>query len=345
MLNLISTLRKTAAITALILFGVSGAAADPADVPAAGTYTWSAELVAFDEATRMATLQNSLVGYPAQDLSGYDDGDRIMLSWSGVVYASRIRAITHAETAGGRFEIPVEFAAVDGHDLSFRLPVPADYVHKVKAIEPGTWVTATSAYGVRNHDAVVMHMRRFTDTGERYEARVTRDVTAPETYTWSAELVALDEAEAMATVRARLVEHGRVDPGGFGAGDPIMLTWSGVDSAAAGILAVVPGETAWWGRFEMPVEFVSLEGRYLTFRTPIQAELVDTIRALDPGEWVTATSPHAAWDRHAVVMDIRGFTDIGGWSGGDLADANTARPRSVLQSTQLVDIESFNDIG
>ena len=165
---------------------------------------------------------------------------------------------------------------------------------------------------------------------------------ASETYTWSAELVAFDEAEAMATVRARLVEENLNDLSGFSAGDPIVLTWSGVYSAAAGILAVAPGERA-RGRFEMPVEFVSLEGRYLTFRTPIQADFVNTIMALKPGQWVTATSPHAAWDRNAVVMDIRGFTD-GGWVA-DLAGVAATLPRTVIQSTQFIDIESFNDIG
>ena len=343
MLNLISTLRKTSAITALILFGVSGAATDTAAMPASETYTWSAELVAFDEATRMATLRNSLVSYPSQDLTGFDDGDRITLSWSGVVYASRIRAIAHGETAGGHFEMPVEFGGVDGHDLTFRLPIPAGQVDKVMTIESGKWVTATSPYRVRNHDGVVMHIRRFTDLGDRYEPRVARDVTAPETYTWSAELVAFDEAEAMATVRARLVDENLNDLRGFSAGDPIVLTWSGVHSAAAGILAVAPGERA-WGRFEMPVEFVSLAGRYLTFRTPIQADFVNTIMALEPGQWVTATSPHAAWDRNAVVLDIRGFTDIGGW-GADLAGVAAALPRKVIQSTQFIDIESFHDIG
>ena len=171
----------------------------------------------------------------------------------------------------------------------------------------------------------------------------TADLPVSETYTWSAELVAFDEAEALATVRARLVEENLNEPSGFSAGDPIVLTWSGVHSAAAGILAVAPGERA-WGRFEMPVEFVSLEGRYLTFRTPIQADFVNTIMALEPGRWVTATSPHAAWDRNAVVLDIRGFTDIGGWDA-DLAGVAAALPRKVIQSTQFIDIESFNDIG
>lgn len=343
MLNLVSTLRKTAAITALILFGVSGAAADTADLPASETYTWSAELLAFDEATRMATLRNSLVSYPSQDLTDFEDGDRITLSWSGVVYASRIRAIAHGETAGGRFEMPVEFGGVDGRDLTFRLPIPADHVDRVMAIEPGTWVTATSPYTVRNHDGVVMHVRRFIDLGDRYEPRVARDVAGPENYTWSAELVAFDEAEAMAMVRARLVEENLNDLSGFRAGDPIVLSWSGAYSAAAGILAIAPGDKA-WGRFEMPVEFVSLEGRYLTFRTPIRADFVNTIKALEPGGWVTAISPHAARDRNAVVMDIRGFTDVDN-AGADLAGVAAALPKKVIQSTQFIDIESLNDLG
>ncbi len=163
------------------------------------------------------------------------------------------------------------------------------------------------------------------------------------TYTWSAELVAFDEAEAMATVRARLVEGSLAELDGLNAGDPIVLTWSGVYSAAAGILTIEPGQTA-SERFEMPVEFVSLEGRYLTFRTPLPADSVDQVAGLAPGQWVTATSPHAAWDRSAVVLDIRGFTAIDG-RGADLGGVDAALPRNDIQSTQLIDVESFNDLG
>ena len=93
-----------------------------------------------------------------------------------------------------------------------------------------------------------------------------------------------------------------------------------------------------------PLESVSFEGRYLTFRMPIQADSVNAITTLEPGQWVTATSPHAARDRNAVVTDIRGLTDVGGW-GADLAGVAPALPRKVIQSTQFIDFESFNDIG
>ena len=338
MLNLISTLRKTAAITALILFGVSGAAADTDNLATDVTYTWSAELVAFDEATRMATLRHSLVGHPPQDLTGFSNGDRIILTWSGVHSAGLIRSIAPGEMARGHLAMPVEFAGFDGRYVTFRLPIPADYVNQVLALEPGEWVTATSPHAAPDHNAVVMDIRGFITSRDRSSDRVSLDVTLPETYTWSAALVAFDEAGAVATVRARLVEENRDDLSGLGGGDPIVLTWSGAYSAASGILAVEPGETA-EGRFEMPVEFVSLEGRYVTFRTPVQADFVHRIKALEPGEWVTATSPHAAWDRNAVVMDIRGYTESHGRST-DNTGVDAARPRKLIQSTQFIDIDA-----
>lgn len=66
-------------------------------------------------------------------------------------------------------------------------------------------------------------------------------------------------------------------------------------------------------RFAMPVEFVSTEreGRHMKFRVPIPYGDVQEIKALTPGQWVLATSPHTAADRSAAVSTIRGYTDIG----------------------------------
>ncbi|MDE2906935.1 MAG: hypothetical protein OXQ28_12730 [Acidobacteriota bacterium] len=108
------------------------------------------------------------------------------------------------------------------------------------------------------------------------------------------------------------------------------LVLFGVSGAAADTADLQAPETYTW----------SAEGRM----PPIQADSVNAITTLEPGQWVTATSPHAARDRNAVVTDIRGLTDVGGW-GADLAGVAPALPRKVIQSTQFIDFESFNDIG
>ena len=214
MLSPANTLRMTAALAALILFGMSNATAVADDVVAPETYTWSAELVAFDEATGKVTLRHWLVDHDAQALTGFHDGDPIILTWSGFVSASGIRGIAHGETAKGRFEMPVEFASVDDRYLSFRVPVHADYTTTLRGLRPDEWVTTTSPHAASDRNAVVMHIRGFTDVGDRYREDVALDVTVPE-YTWSAELVAFDEASMMATVRAMRVGHDMGDLSGY----------------------------------------------------------------------------------------------------------------------------------
>jgi len=133
-----------------------------------------------------------------------------------------------------------------------------------------------------------------------------------ETYTWSAELVALDEANSTITVKSRVFNHAGIESlPELSAGDRVMLTWSG-HFTASGIRTITPGTESDFDRFTMPVEFVASErdGRYVQFRVPIPSQDVTNIAALTPGRWVTGTSPHrpAGWDE--AVTAIRAFTDV-----------------------------------
>ena len=78
--------------------GLSGATADTDRAAVPETYTWPAELVAFDEETGMATLRHWLVDHDphdAQALAGFRDGDPIVLTWSAFISVSGIRGIEH----------------------------------------------------------------------------------------------------------------------------------------------------------------------------------------------------------------------------------------------------------
>src|ERR1044071_5806880 len=59
---------------------------------------------------------------------------------------------------------------------------------------------------------------------------------AADTYTWSGELVSLDEGARILTVKARVVgDQPMTELPKFKAGDRILLTWSGYDKYAAAI--------------------------------------------------------------------------------------------------------------
>lgn len=130
------------------------------------------------------------------------------------------------------------------------------------------------------------------------------------TYTWSAELVALNEEAGTAAVQSRVVGH--ADLGAIPAldeGDPIVITWSGI-TQAAGIRSVTAGTRAESDRFTLPAEFVSFEDdRYLTFEVQIPSDAVET-QSLTEGEWVTLTSPHQPSDPSEAVEDIRPYNDV-----------------------------------
>lgn len=131
------------------------------------------------------------------------------------------------------------------------------------------------------------------------------------TYTWHSELVELDKDAGTAAFKARILSYAEIDDfASFAAGDRISLTWSGINDRADGLRAVKAEfrfvEDA---RFTMPAEFVSTEhdDRYLTFRLPISAEGIEAIASLEPGEWVTLTSPHAAEHPDQVVVHARPY--------------------------------------
>jgi len=131
------------------------------------------------------------------------------------------------------------------------------------------------------------------------------------TYTWSAELVAFDEAAKTATLQARIVSHSEIeDFSAFSQGDQIMLTWSGAYDAASGVRTLTHETSVDEGeRFTMPVEFVSMEmdNRYVNFKVPVPGSDVAKVKSLAPGQWVTVTSPHEPGDQAEAVAGIRPY--------------------------------------
>ena len=136
--------------------------------------------------------------------------------------------------------------------------------------------------------------------------------TANDTYTWSAELVAVDETARTVTVQAFVVSDADVDLDGLKSGDRVTVTWSGINTAA-GVRRVTKGQAPEGDWLTLPAEFVSEEhdGRYIRFSVPVPSEDFAKLASLSPGQWVTATSPrHEARSEEAVV-DLRPYNDVG----------------------------------
>jgi hypothetical protein len=160
----ISTIAALAALTLLVGAAVALAGDDAAD----SGYSWSAELVAFDAPSRTATLKAMVVGREPGDLTDFGEGDAVILVWSGVIsQASGIRSVTDGEMSKERFAMAVEFVSTerDGRYVSFRVPIPAAAVGKIKSLKPGQSVLVTSPHAAIDRSAVVSTIREYTDIG------------------------------------------------------------------------------------------------------------------------------------------------------------------------------------
>jgi hypothetical protein len=132
-----------------------------------------------------------------------------------------------------------------------------------------------------------------------------------EEFAWHAELVALDESMRIVTVKAPTVgEQTAADFGPLKGGERILLRWSGYDKFADSISRVVrPADVKANDRFTFPADFVSYDAarRYVTFKVQVPANHLANVKALKPGEWVTATSPHGSLSKTTPVVAIRPF--------------------------------------
>ena len=148
----------------------------------------------------------------------------------------------------------------------------------------------------------------------------TASSTQDDTYRWTGELVALDEAAGMLTVKARFLSPAvSAASDGLRAGDAILLTWSGFGNRASGIWALArdegsrsatgdlaadesaagaTGPADGGARFPLRAVFeaIDAETRYLTFRAPLPEASRSAVRVLTRGAWVRLTSPRHAAD-------------------------------------------------
>jgi hypothetical protein len=134
-----------------------------------------------------------------------------------------------------------------------------------------------------------------------------------ETYSWSGELVAFDPNVRTITVKSRVVgDQALADLPQFKSGDKIVLTWSGFDTYADAISRAVryDAATKWNEPFRFPVEFVTFESprQYVTFKFQVPAGSVEAVKAVKPGEWVTATSRHRASSEAEAITAVNAYT-------------------------------------
>jgi len=134
---------------------------------------------------------------------------------------------------------------------------------------------------------------------------------AKETYTWSAELVAVDEQARTVTVQSRLVSNPDVEFVSLDGGDRVNLVWSGINTAA-GVRRITKSAAPEEESLTLPIEFVSgeLDNQYVRFKVPVPSDDLAKLASLSPGHWVTGTSPQRAATWEEAVADLRPYNDV-----------------------------------
>ncbi len=285
--------------------------AQPAATFGAGvdTYRWLGELVALDEGARTLTVTSRVATPGGLDVEGLKPGDRILITWSGSEHgAQSIAAVAPDDgrglAPGDRFRLRARFVAADAtrQSLTFSVSGPSSELAPLRAAMQGTWATVTSPHRPAHGPAAVTAVDAY-GTGKGHGP------AAGDTYAWNAELVSLDNAGRSLTVRSRLVSPGAAADG-LAPGDAIRITWSGYRDRAVGVRAVDPADdSGLWGsdRFLLDAELVAMDSRYVTFTVEPPASDIDAVRALRPGTWATATSPHQPSAKAKTVAAIAAY--------------------------------------
>ena len=130
-------------------------------------------------------------------------------------------------------------------------------------------------------------------------------------YTWSAELVAVDEQAQTVTVQSRLVSNPDAEFASLDGGERVNLVWSGINTAA-GVRRITKGAAPEEDRLTLPIEFVSaeLDNQYVRFKVPVPSDDLAKIASLSSGQWVTGTSPQRAATWEEAVADLRPYNDV-----------------------------------
>ena len=155
-------------LTSLGLLALAAALPAWAGNAANDTYTWSAELVEVDQPAGTVTVQSRLVSDANVDFDDLHEGDRVTLTWSGINTAAGVRSIGHGDApTGDSLTLPIEFVSpeLDERYVRFRVAAPRDYLAKIAALQPGSWVTATSRRHAKHFEEAVADLRPYNDVG------------------------------------------------------------------------------------------------------------------------------------------------------------------------------------
>jgi len=149
------------------------------------------------------------------------------------------------------------------------------------------------------------------------------EIAKKQTYVWTGQLVAVDEANMTVTLQVPISEPVLRYVDRFKPGDRVMITWVLKQKGEAGpVLHLAELATARDARLDygyiLPVEFVSADAaaRTVNIRTPVAPEAFAGFRSIQPGRRAKVTSPMVQAAETAAILKAE---------PGDQPEATTAR--------------------
>lgn len=152
-----------------VSLGLASFAANAEEAAAPEPYEWSASLISFDDATNTAVFRARVASHVKIDrIDSFEEGDRLILTWSGRLWASGIRDLARdPELTPDTLSLPVEFVSSegDGKYIDFRVAVPESAVETISGLEAGMRVTGISPRMATDWHDGVLSLRHYNDVG------------------------------------------------------------------------------------------------------------------------------------------------------------------------------------
>ena len=118
---------------------------------------------------------------------------------------------------------------------------------------------------------------------------------APRSYTWYAQVAAVDQTAKSIVVTAQTREAVGLYVGDYMPGDKLMLVWVPIEGESDTVLYAPQYETMDGidEGYILPVDFVSADpdADLLTFRIPVPDSVLSSIASVQPGNWIKVTTP------------------------------------------------------
>jgi hypothetical protein len=151
----------------VLVMPAAGALAQPAKNQ---TYTWSGEVLMYDEKGKTVTVRAPYLEHINRYIGNFTRGDKVVLNWA-MTSPGETEAIRYVgrydQTNGAKwgYVLPVEFVSADttARQLTFTVAVPSRALKALQRIPSGGWIKVTTPFDQPNETAAIVALEASTE--------------------------------------------------------------------------------------------------------------------------------------------------------------------------------------